>query len=219
MDKFKFWMLGGLLVPAFLLYAQAQARDGPTSITQTPTPAATATATPSPSSTPFPTPAEPKPPRQTQTPTPDGVAVSAGWTVNRCQPYVRIVVRWLEMEMSPGDGFDHLTLDDLPLILSIMAAESGCDPHTESYAGAIGLMGVIPRDWLPDVRTNGLNVYTGMYILDRTLTKTDGDLRRALGAYNCGFVKLDANECGSRGGYAYAEHVLHFWLPLFTKGE
>ncbi len=147
----------------------------------------------------------------------EGTKVTAELKVKRCGLYEKIVVRWIEMEKSEKDEFHNLTLDDVPLIMAVMAAESGCDPNVVSSANAIGLMQVIPRDWLPDVRSDGMNVYTGMLILDRSITIADGDVRYALAAYNCGFVKVDADECGTKGGVHYADKVLNFWKPLFSK--
>ena len=166
MNKFKFWMLGGVIVPVLALMAHVQARAGPTSITQTPTATATATVTPSPSSTPFPTPAEPKPPRYTSQKTPTlipAIEVTADMTVRRCLYYKRIVVHWMEMEMSSDDAFHNLTMDDVPLVLAVMAMESACmDNVTDGQS--LGLMQVIPRPWYPGTNHNNMNVYWGMYI-------------------------------------------------------
>jgi len=147
----------------------------------------------------------------------DAVRVTAEMKVKRCALYEKIVVRWFEMEMAAEHDFHNLTIDDTDLVLAVMAAESGCDPDVESGAGAIGLMQVIPRDWLPDVRSDSMNVYTGMYILDRSIDIADGDVRYALAFYNCGEPKVLADECGTKGGLHYADKVLNFWLPLFSK--
>lgn len=183
------------------------------------------TTTPSPE--PPPTPPEPTPtetpePPATETPepteTPDpAIEVTARYKVRRCLLYVSIPTRWITMEMAPEHAFHNLTLEDVPLVMAIMAAESGCDEDVESGAGAIGLMQVIPRDWLPDVRSNGMNVYTGMYILDRSIDLADGDVRFALAYYNCGVPKVEEGSCGSKGGLVYADKVLDFWLPRFLE--
>lgn len=183
------------------------------------------TTTPSPVPPPVPT-ATPPPPTETPEPTvtpeptatPDpAIEVTANYKVRRCALYEKIPVRWLTMEMAPEHSFHNLMLEDVPLIMAVMAAESGCDPDAKSAAGAIGLMQVIPRDWLPDVRSNGMNVYTGMFILDRSLNLSDGDIRFALAYYNCGVPKVEADACGSLGGLNYADKVLHFWLPRFPE--
>ena len=207
-------MIGGLLVPVFLLYSQVRARDGPTSTTQTPTATATATVTPSPSSTPSPTPTKTTTPSPTPqiTPTPDGVEVTAMMTANRCLYYKRIVVYWMEMEKAERDDFHNLTMDDVPLVLAVMAMESAClDNVTDGQS--LGLMQVIPRPWYPGTNNNGMNVYWGMYILDRSIDLAEGDVRYALAYYNCGVPKVEADACGSRGGLNYAEKVLSFWYP------
>ena len=147
----------------------------------------------------------------------EGTRVTAELKVKRCGLYEKIVVRWLTMEMAEKDKFHNLTLDDVPLIMAVMAGESGCDPDVKSSAGAIGLMQVIPRSWLPDVRSDGMNVYTGILILDRSIDLAAGDVRLALAFYNCGVPKVEADACGTKGGLAYADKVLNFWKPLFVK--
>ena len=193
---------------------QVEARAGPELISTSP-PTSTVTATVNPS--PFPTSIKTPTSISIPTPTPNGVEVTAMLTVKRCLQYNRIIIRWIEMEKAEKDDFHNLTLDNVPLVMAIMAAESSCVPHTKSSAGAIGLMQVLPRDWLPDVRSNGMNVYTGMYILDRSISNADGDVRLALAWYNCGEIGVAENKCGAKGGYVYAENVLNFWLPYFVK--
>jgi hypothetical protein len=203
-----------MLLIASTFGCQVEARAGP-ELTSTPPPTSTETATVNLS--PVPTPI--KIPISISTPTPNGVEVTAMLTAKRCLQYKHIAVRWIEMEKEEKDEFHNLTLDEVPLVMAIMAAESGCEPHLTSNDGhsSIGLMQIIPRDWLPDVRTNGMNIYIGMYILDRSIDLADGDLRLALAYYNCGVPKVEANKCGKNGGVNYAEKVLNFWLPYFTK--
>ena len=206
------------VVVVILVSSRAQARDGPLIPTHTITPSVTPTSSPTPTKTPRPT-ATPTP---TRIPTPTlepGVAVTANYKVRRCALYEKIIVRWIEMEKSPKDEFHNLTLDNVPLVMAIMAAESGCDPYVKSSAGAIGLMQVIPRPWYADVRQNGMNVYVGMYILDRSIDLADGDVRLALAFYNCGVPKVEADACGTKGGVHYADKVLDFWLPFFIQEE
>lgn len=101
-----------------------------------------------------------------------------------------------------------------------MAQESQGFPYViaEDLWGSTGLLQVGPRSWI-GTRTQLLdpayNVYMGMSMFSDTLEKSDGDIRRALGAYNCGFVGLDADRCGSRGGLAYADRIIEYWIPVF----
>ena len=150
----------------------------------------------------------------TPVPTPNGVQVTANLTVMRCLNYRRIVTYWLDMEMSPSDEFLHLSDEHIPIIMSIMAKESACDEDVTD-----GLMQVIPRDWLPDSRSNRMNVYVGMSIFDGCLRLSGGDVELALAYYNCGVPKVERNACGTRGGMNYAADVLNFWLPLFMEAE
>ena len=208
---------------ALLLLAsnQARARDGPLIPSQHNLPFVPASPKPEPP-TEIPLPEElPRIPKAKPTPTiSEGTRVTAELKVKRCALYEPIIVRWIEMEKSPDDDFYNLTFDDLPMLMAIMAAESGCDPSVVSSADAIGLFQIIPRDWLPfgkKLKNNSYNIYTGLWMLDRTLTKTGGDWRTTIAWWNCGQPKVEADECGSKGGYNFADHVIEFWKPLFEK--
>jgi soluble lytic murein transglycosylase-like protein len=85
----------------------------------------------------------------------------------------------------------HDMLRDRPqLVLAVIDVESAFDPFAVSYAGAVGLMQVMPfwpnelglstRD-LIDVE---LNIRMGTSILAYYLDRERGDYRRALGRYN-----------------------------------
>ncbi len=76
------------------------------------------------------------------------------------------------------------------LILSVIEVESNFDRYAISYAGAIGLMQIMPF-WLDEIGRpddNLLHIDTnlryGCTILKFYLDKENGDLRRALGRYN-----------------------------------
>lgn len=98
----------------------------------------------------------------------------------------------------------HEMLRDRPqLVLAVIDVESAFDPFAVSYAGAVGLMQVMPfwpnelglstRD-LIDVE---LNIRMGTSILAYYLDRERGDYRRALGRYN-----------GSLGKRQYPDLVL-----------
>jgi soluble lytic murein transglycosylase-like protein len=98
----------------------------------------------------------------------------------------------------------HDMLRDRPqLVLAVIDVESAFDPFAVSYAGAVGLMQVMPfwpnelglstRD-LIDVE---LNIRMGTSILAYYLDRERGDYRRALGRYN-----------GSLGKRQYPDLVL-----------
>lgn len=98
----------------------------------------------------------------------------------------------------------HAMLRERPqLVLAVIDVESAFDPFAVSYAGAIGLMQVMPfwpselglqtRD-LIDVE---LNIRMGTSILAYYLEREKGDYRRALGRYN-----------GSLGRRTYPDLVL-----------
>ena len=98
----------------------------------------------------------------------------------------------------------HLMLRERPqLVLAVIDVESAFDPFAVSYAGAVGLMQVMPfwpgqlgletRD-LIDVE---LNIRMGTSILAYYLEREKGDYRRALARYN-----------GSLGRRTYPDLVL-----------
>jgi soluble lytic murein transglycosylase-like protein len=98
----------------------------------------------------------------------------------------------------------HTMLRDRPqLVLAVIDVESAFDPFAVSYAGAVGLMQVMPfwptelgltKKDLIDVE---LNIRMGTSILAYYLERERGDYRRALGRYN-----------GSLGRREYPDLVL-----------
>jgi soluble lytic murein transglycosylase-like protein len=98
----------------------------------------------------------------------------------------------------------HTMLADRPqLVLAVIDVESAFDPFAVSYAGAVGLMQVMPfwptelgltRKDLIDVE---LNIRMGTAILAYYLERERGDYRRALSRYN-----------GSLGRREYPDLVL-----------
>jgi len=98
----------------------------------------------------------------------------------------------------------HLMLRTRPqLVLAVIDVESAFDPFAVSYAGAVGLMQVMPfwpgelgleRSDLIDIE---LNIRMGTSILAYYLDRERGDYRRALARYN-----------GSLGRRTYPDLVL-----------
>ena len=190
-----------------------RAREGPLippTIEYTPTLPLTNTPTeipPSPTPTPVPT-ATPTP-----TPTTDPVIeITAGYKVEAVVIWLREVERINEWE-----DLGH----DPALVLAVMAAESGGDHSVVSYAGACGLMQVIPRHYhelsakdICSSRTG--NIYMGMYILRWALDFAEEEglpLEYGVAFYNCSVEGVMNDRCGSQGGLHYAESVLNFWYP------
>lgn len=104
-------------------------------------------------------------------------------------------------------------------MLAVAAKESACIPTMDDGV-SVGLMAVTPRSWLfadDDLRNPAINIYAGMFILNAALHSSEnesGTMREALAAYNCGWVSLKRGVCISAGGWAYADSVLDYWLPL-----
>jgi len=102
----------------------------------------------------------------------------------------------------------------------VIAQESQGFPHVSDVTGshAVGLMQIIPRSWTgtrTQLEQPAFNIYVGMRMLSAVLDQTDGNLRRTLALYNCGEVGLDAGRCGRYGGYAYADRIMDYWIPVF----
>ncbi|MBS1199668.1 MAG: hypothetical protein H6R27_346 [Proteobacteria bacterium] len=98
----------------------------------------------------------------------------------------------------------HAMLRDRPqLVLAVIDVESAFDPFAVSYAGAVGLMQVMPF-WpsqlglqTQDLIDVELNIRMGTSILAYYLEREKGDYRRALARYN-----------GSLGRRTYPDLVL-----------
>jgi soluble lytic murein transglycosylase-like protein len=137
-----------------------------------------------------------------------GVDVTAKKTVRRCLRYAPLVDRWNpDFQLDPA------------LVFAVMAQESACLTNNDDGV-SVGLMAVTPATWTTSrdrLKDPAVNIFWGMKILWLTLNNEehnpDHDIRTALAAYNCGWVSLEAGKCFDFGGYAYADKVLHFWLP------
>ena len=214
-----------VLLSLVLIGASVGAKASAKEVPKIPIPTKMATATPSLTSTPSPS-ASPVP---TSTPTPipaptetltfpdiyasEAVKITANITVKRCLYYKRVALGWLEREDS---DYHVLTVDDLSLVLSIMANESACYQSVVSYAGAVGIMQVIPKPYYGNCLYQvPCNIYWGMWILDRSIENSGLELGIAL--YNCSPEGVANDACGPTGGWHYQEHVLGFWLPLFLE--
>ena len=126
------------------------------------------------------------------------------------------VTRWMPLVERWAPDFPEL---EHALVLAVIAQESQGFPYAESDDGhsSVGLMQVIPRSWTgtrEQLLDPAFNIFVGMRMLNATIRKA-GNVRTALGAYNCGFVSLEADRCHAFGGYAYADRVLDHWLPVF----
>ncbi len=83
---------------------------------------------------------------------------------------------------------------DPDFIAAIIDAESNGDDQVVSYAGAVGLMGVMPTgpglEWRPSTETlkdPEINVNWGVAILAKILQQSGGDITAALAAYSGGW--------------------------------
>ena len=109
------------------------------------------------------------------------------WELAFPRPYTGTVVTNAEEH-----GLDPL------LIWAVMRVESVYDPHATSFAGARGLMQIIPdtQEWISqqlgldlapgDIYIPEVNIRLGAWYLRNLLDQFDGDLELALAAYNAG---------------------------------
>lgn len=100
------------------------------------------------------------------------------------------------------------------LVLAVIQVESAFDTYAISYAGALGLMQIMPfwkndigreNDNLLDARTN---LRYGTTILAHYIEVEKGSVIRALARYN-----------GSRGQTWYPQRVLNFWHQNWRFGD
>ena len=209
-------MLALVFLGAFTgTFSKVSAKEVP----KKPNPTQTATASPMPTNSPTPTRTpEPTPtitPTPTQTPDPV-IEITAGYKVDA-------VVLWLG-EVERINENEELELDPA-LVLSVMAAESGGDHSVVSYAGACGLMQVIPRHYHElsayDICHSRVgNIYQGMYILRWALDFAVSEglpLEYGVAFYNCSVDGVMNDRCGSQGGLNYADNVLNFWYPRIIE--
>ena len=181
--------------------------------TPTGTPAGTPTKLPSRTVEPLsiPTPEKvPVVPSKTSTPRPTGVEVTAEIVRKRCEYYRPIV----------EEMYEYFPVDP-DLVLAIMAQESACDPNATDGV-SIGLMQVTPKSWTLTEEwlwQPKWNIWQGMWMLHGAIynerENPEHDVWRAVAAYNCGWVSLNADKCLYFGGPVYADRVFDFWLPYF----
>jgi soluble lytic murein transglycosylase-like protein len=106
----------------------------------------------------------------------DGHTAAAGDTLRRFEPEIHAAAR--------SAGLDPA------LLLAVVLEESAGDPDALSPKGAEGLMQLMPGTaaevGVTDRRDPAANLRGGAHYLARQIRSHDGDLERALAAYNAG---------------------------------
>jgi soluble lytic murein transglycosylase-like protein len=113
--------------------------------------------------------------------------VSVGHPVEEMNP---VILKW----MKSNSGMPEQILLDIyrasvnnvnsDLILAICMVESNFNPNVKSEKGAIGLMGILPRAWLDELKAEGIvqekedlyqisnNIASGAYVLQKYLSRS-----------------------------------------------
>jgi len=107
-----------------------------------------------------------------------------------CPPLPDDTVRSLAGQAAKREGLDT------DLVLNVMRQESGFRPCAVSPKGAMGLMQLMPSTaddlGLTDYFDPLENVNAGVKFLKQLLSRYDGNLEKAISAYNAGTGRVDA---------------------------
>ena len=127
------------------------------------------------------------------------------------------VARWEPFIVESAEKYNV----DPDLIAAIVDAESDGISNGVSYAGAVGLMGIMPYeegfDWRPTrqrLMSPSVNISWGTAIISDIMHQAGGDLHSALAAYNGGWRLVDTAE--TRG---YAAQVLDLYGRAIASRE
>ena len=103
------------------------------------------------------------------------------------------------------------------LLLALITVESHFDPFAVSASGAVGCAQVKPKYWLDelinnkiirsnrDLRDPSKCALVADYVISKYLEKYNGDIEKALAAYNCG---PNNRKCLTTTGRKYAKKIL-----------
>jgi hypothetical protein len=211
--------LSAILIGAGTGIAEPSIKPAPITIS-TPRPTPTAIPKPTPTIAPTPTPTPISMSKPVAIPTIDPVTeTAAGYTLDLVLPWGAAVEHFIDK----GPSTYLYSVEDLslPLVLAIMANESNGRMEVVSYAGACGLMQVIPKDWFPEnehelCTSPFANIRAGMRILQGAIDMSQDrneSLNYGIAYYNCSEKSAHSDQCGPTGGLHYADRVLNFWLP------
>jgi len=119
----------------------------------------------------------------------DGIGIAEA-AAPECPPLPDDQVRALAGEAARHEGLDEV------LLLNVMRQESGYRPCAVSAKGAMGLMQLMPSTGeelgVKDFFDPAENVDAGAKFLRQLLTRYNGDVIRAVSAYNAGPARVDA---------------------------
>ena len=127
------------------------------------------------------------------------------------------ILSWETMILEVASIYDI----DPDLVAAIVWVESRGNSQSESYAGAVGLMGIMPqekgftgRPTAEELRVPRTNLRWGSGILTQILKQAGGDLHSALAAYNGGWELVHVEETR-----AYSAEVLHHYARAIASKQ
>lgn len=139
----------------------------------------------------------------------DGVELDAGTA--DCSPLSDGEVRSLAGQAATREGLDS------ELLLNVMRQESGFRPCAVSAKGAMGLMQLMPSTaqelGVKDSFDPLENVDAGARFLRQLMTRYNGDVFKAVSAYNAGPTRVDAAD-----GIPEIPETLHYIDRIFYSG-
>jgi hypothetical protein len=142
------------------------------------------------------------------------------------------ILRWRTLANNAANNHPNV---NAMIILGIMAQETQGKPSMECNGFdfrrgtcAAGLMGIMPGKCglsIDQIRESVNNVNCGAIIFNQIYEQAIEKgfrpgmdaVRATLGAYNCGWKSLFLNKCYKFGGFAYADKIMFYWIPLLIN--
>jgi len=149
-------------------------------------------------------------------PPPRTTTVEGGAGAPECAPLPDGEVRWLASQAAIREGLDP------ELLLNVMRQESGFRPCAVSTKGAMGLMQLMPSTaeelGVKDSFNPLSNVDAGARFLHQLLTRYNGDVFKAVSAYNAGPARVDAAD-GVPRIFETLDYINRIFYPGLTNGN
>lgn len=146
----------------------------------------------------------------------------------------RAVLQWMQensnMQQQVLSSVYHTALNSIypDLVLAICVVESNFNPRAQSDKGAVGLMGIMPTDWLDSLKARGIvsdkedlymipnNIAAGVFVLNWYLGNKH-NLRDALRGYSGGDPAYAGKVLQAAEEISRARRSAENMYPLLTK--